>query len=320
MKRRQARLSRNECDCRKTVAPVRRRRLNRSLRETRLDSSSCNNPDCQFCEVRLYSGISKKQVNEIRGQLTYHQCGPREILFRAGDPSSDLFVIREGQVKLTRTDINGHEHLISLVGTGYYLGFDTIGNPLYSYSAETLAPTVFCRVKHSDMLRIIRQYPKVSLNVLLAVNEQLAQARSLIRVLGQKSATEKIAALLLSLLPPHFEGADDAPQALHLSRIEMAEILGITVETVSRNMAELRRKGIIDAPRGSIVIRARKRLRALAGVPLRAASSIDAGVRRAMKKSGPLYPFSYSRSRVTPSTATARITRRSGRLISIPRG
>ena len=272
MKRRQAQLSRGECGCRKGVSPVRRRRLNRPPRETKLDSRSCNNKDCRFCEARLYSGISKKQVNEIRGHLSYSQCGPRKILFRAGDPATDLFVIREGQIKLTRTDIDGHEHLISLVGAGYFLGFDTIGNPLYSYSAETLAPTVYCRVKHSDMMRIIRQYPKVSLNVLLAVNEQLAQARSLIRVLGKKSATEKVAALLLSVLPPHFKGEDDTPQALHLSRIAMAEILGITVETVSRNMAELRRQGIIDAPRGSIVIRARKRLRALAGVPLRTAS------------------------------------------------
>lgn len=311
MKRHQVQSSRDECGCRKATAAVRLRRLNRPLRETKLGSSSCNNQDCQFCEARLYSGISRKQVNEIRGRLTYHQYGPREIMFRAGDPSTDLFVIREGQVKLTRTDINGHEHLISMVGAGYFLGFDTIGNPLYNYSAETLAPTVFCRVKHSDMMRIIRQYPKVSLNVLLAVNEQLAQARNLIRVLGQKSAAEKVAALLLSLIPPPFEGQDDAAQALHLSRIEMAEILGITVETVSRNMAEFQRKGIIDAPRGSIVIHARKRLRALAGVPLRAASSTDAGVRRATNKGGSLYSFSYSRSRVTPSTATARITKRS---------
>ena len=250
-------------------------------------------------------------MNEIRGHLSYSQRDPREMLFRAGDPSTYLFVIREGQVKLTRTDINGHAHLISLVGAGYFLGFDTIGNPLYSYSAETLAPTVFCRIRHSDMLRIIKQYPKVSLNVLLAVNEQLALARNLIRVLGQKSATEKVAALLLGLIPPHFEGEDDAAQTLHLSRIEMAEILGITVETVSRNMAKFQRQGIIDAPRGSIVIRARKRLRALAGVPLRSASSIDTGARRSIKNGGSLHPFSYPRLRMTPSAATTRTIRRS---------
>ncbi|GAB4512953.1 MAG: hypothetical protein Tsb0026_17240 [Sulfuricaulis sp.] len=192
------------------------------------------------------------------------------MLFRAGDPSTQLYVIREGQVKLTRTDIDGHDHLLNLVGPGYFLGFDTIGNPSYSYNAETLTSTVLCRIKHNDIVRLLKEEPRVSLNVLLAVNEQLAHARDLIRVLGQKTAIEKVAALLLSLYPPNPEGGNGKTEALHLSRQEMAQILGLTVETVSRIMAALRRKGIINAPRGSIVVSARSRLQALAGDPMRA--------------------------------------------------
>jgi CRP/FNR family transcriptional regulator len=73
---------------------------------------------------------------------------------------------------------------------------------------------------------------------------------------------------LLSLYPPTAVGGSGKAGALHLSRQEMAEILGLTVETVSRIMAELRRKGIINAPRGRIVVSARPRLEALAGGPL----------------------------------------------------
>lgn len=229
------------------------------------DSCSSANRECQFCEAKLYAGISGKQVNEIRGHLTHCRSGARQTLFRAGRPSTDLFVIRDGQVKLTKTDIDGHEHLISLAGAGYLLGFDTIGNRRYSYNAETLTPAVFCRIKHDDMMRILAQNPKVSLNVLLAVNEQLAQARNLIRVLSQKSAHGKVAALLLSLIPLRPDVGHEKPEALHLSRNEMAEILGITVETVSRIMAQFGRDAIVKAPRGSISIRKRKRLETLAG-------------------------------------------------------
>lgn len=229
--------------------------------------------DCQYCEAKLYAGLSGKQVRELRGRLGFCHSGPREILFRAGDPSEYLYVVREGQVKLTRTDIDGHEHLLNLVGPGYFLGFDAIGNSSHSYSAETLTPTVFCRIKHDDIVWLLAEAPKVSLNILLAVNEQLAQARNMIRALGQKTAIEKVAALLLSLYPPDVAGRSDKARALHLSRQEMAEILGLTVETVSRIMAELRRQGIINAPRGRIVVSARARLQALAGEPLRASSS-----------------------------------------------
>lgn len=231
-------------------------------------TSSYKNNNCEYCEAKLYAGLSGKQVKELDGRLGLCRSGPRQILFRAGDPSKYLYVVREGQVKLTRTDIDGHEHLLNLVGPGYFLGFDAIGNPTYSYSAETLTPTVFCRIKHDDIVWLLAEAPQVALNILLAVNEQLAQARNMIRALGQKTAIEKVAALLLSLYPPDTEGGSGKAGALHLSRQEMAEILGLTVETVSRIMAELRRQGIINAPRGRIVVSARARLQALAGDPL----------------------------------------------------
>jgi len=233
--------------------------------EPGLPTSSYENNNCQYCEAKLYAGLSGKQVKELDGRLGLCRSEPRRTLFRAGDPTKYLYVVREGQVKLTRTDIDGHEHLLNLVGPGYFLGFDTIGNPTYSYSAETLTPTVFCRIKHDDIVWLLAEAPQVSLNILLAVNEQLAQARDMIRALGQKTAIEKVAALLLSLYPPSAAGGSGKARALHLSRHEMAEILGLTVETVSRIMAELRRQDIINAPRGRIVVSARARLQALAG-------------------------------------------------------
>ncbi len=233
--------------------------------EARPKTPSYNNNNCEYCETKLYAGLSDRQVKELDGRLGLCRSEPRHMLFRAGDPSKYLYVVREGQVKLTRTDIDGHEHLLNLVGPGYFLGFDDIGNSAYSYNAETLTPTVFCRIKHDDIVWLLAEAPQVSLNILLAVNEQLAQARNMIRALGQKTATEKVAALLLSLYPPSAERASGKAGALHLSRQEMAEILGLTVETVSRIMAALRRKGIINAPRGRIVVSARARLQALAG-------------------------------------------------------
>jgi CRP/FNR family transcriptional regulator len=256
-------------------------------RQTKGDFSFCQEKECHFCEAKLYSGLPKVQVRDIRALLSVCSTGPGDTLFRVGDPSTYLYVIREGQIKLTRTDVNGHECLVGLVGPGYLLGFDTIGNPLYNYSAKTLTPSVFCRIKHGHIMKVLAKNSKVSLNVLLAVNEQLSQAHNLIRVLGQKTAVEKVAALLLNLLPHSNKNkVDDAgknPQALHLSRNEMAEILGVTVETVSRIMAQFRRDAIIKAPRGSISIRKRKRLQALAGSPLQARRLSSIRARRAVK-------------------------------------
>ena len=117
------------------------------------------------------------------------------------------------------------------------------------------------------MMRVLAENPKVSLNVPQAINEQLIQARSLIRVLGQKSSMEKLGSFLL-ILAPH--ETDDAPVLpLHLSRNEIAEVLDLLrKDGLSRIMARLQRDGVIDAPRGGIYIRNRKQLQILAGSPL----------------------------------------------------
>jgi CRP/FNR family transcriptional regulator len=265
-------------------------------------ASSYNSNNCEYCEAKLYAGLSGRQVKELDGRLGLCRSEPRHTLFRAGDSSKYLYVVREGQVKLTRTDIDGREHLLNLVGPGYFLGFDTIGNSAYSYNAETLTPTVFCRIRHDDIVWLLKEAPQVSLNILLAVNEQLAQARNLIHVLGQKTAVEKVAALLLSLVPPQNHGAETP---LHLSRIDMSVLLGLTVETVSRIMAELSREGIIHAPRGRIVVRARKRLKALAGEPLGLAPSGKPSPRRRPARSRTSGPSPGLRRRIQPPAGTA---------------
>jgi len=122
--------------------------------------------------------------------LSRHISEARDVLFRSNDPAQYLYMIRSGQIKLTTSGVDGNEHIIGLVGAGYLLGFDNVGAAVHSYTAECLTPTVVCKIRHRDMMRVLAENPKVSLNVLQAINEQLVQARSLIRVLGQKSSME----------------------------------------------------------------------------------------------------------------------------------
>ena len=70
-------------------------------------TSSYNNNNCEYCEAKLYAGLSDRQVKELDGRLGLCRSEPRHMLFRAGDPSKYLYVVREGQLKLTRTDIDG---------------------------------------------------------------------------------------------------------------------------------------------------------------------------------------------------------------------
>lgn len=230
-----------------------------------MDTCNCQADSCLLCDAKLPSDLSAEQVCGIRGLLSRRSYDPREVLVRAGDPCSNIFIVRAGHLKLTIPGTDGNEQIIGLAGEGHLLGFESMDELIYPYTAETLATTVVCKIRHRDMLQVLAQNPKVSLRLLESLNGQLVQARKLIHVLGHKTAVEKVAGFLLAQIPPTaVDGHNEVPP-LTLSRAEISEMLGITVETVSRLMAEFRRMGAIDAPRGRVTILDREQLSMFAG-------------------------------------------------------
>ena len=231
-----------------------------------MESCFCQIDSCVLCDAHLQSEISSEQVCQILGLLNRHSYGPREVLFREGDPSTHLFLIREGQLKLTVSNPDGREQIIGLGVAGYVIGLDTLEDKIYTYTAETIGPVIACEVQHKNMLRILKQNPDIALRIVDILNKELAQAKTLIRVLGQKGSVERVATFILSLIPRR----GNLPRELLFPflREEMAKMVGLRVETVSRVMADLQRKNVIEAPRGCIRILDLKQLRSLAGISI----------------------------------------------------
>ena len=233
-----------------------------------MNTCVCQADDCLLCEAQLYTGLDSDQVCMIRGLLGKQTFESRQVVFRQGDASDWLYVIRSGQIKLTSCGPDGHEQIIRIGVAGHMLGFNTVDDRHHSYSAETLTPVRVCTIRHRDMLRVLEQNPRVSRRLVDLLNQELAQAHLLIRVLGQKTSAEKVALFLLSLVPEPADQARMHELPLPLSRQEIADMLGLTVETVSRLMSELKRRQIIEAPRGHLRILNLKGLRACAGTAL----------------------------------------------------
>lgn len=223
---------------------------------------ACQIDECVLCEARLYSGLSAEQVCQIRGMLGKQDYRAHAMLFREGEPCRYLYVLRSGQVKLTTALADGREQILGVRVAGQLLGFETLDDDLYPYTATALTPVDACRITHKDMLRILEQNPAVALRVIRRLNRELECAQARIRDLGLKNAHERVASFILSLAPER--GEPPAALPLVLSRQEMADLLGLTIETVSRVIAELKRGGIIQPVRGAIRILDEERLASLA--------------------------------------------------------
>jgi CRP-like cAMP-binding protein len=176
---------------------------------------------------------------------------PRTLIFREGDVATSLFQVGDGIVMLYQLLPDGRRQVVELVQKGDVFGFSA--TPVHDCSAETLLEsscTAFDRaaVERSAVLR-----ERLSASAF----SQLCGLHEHIMLLGRKSASERIASFLMRCIPGRGRGKcpgppsgdDSARVPLAMTRLEIADFLGLTIETVSRVLTRLKRRGILSVKR-----------------------------------------------------------------------
>jgi CRP/FNR family transcriptional regulator len=225
----------------------------------------CSNCDCPFQEIRALngSGLSAELECMLDDSVQRVTFRTGEILFMQGQPSSCLFAVSDGMVKICAHNADGREQIVGLSSPQSLLvGLQSMNDERYAYSAIAATNVRACKVNHRTLLERIRDKGDLAMRLIHAMNAQLAHSRALMEVLGHKCAAAKIASFIL-LMTPKSEKANGG-FALPFSRLEIASLLGLSEETVCRLMANMRREGAIHAPRGRIEIRDWDRLYAIA--------------------------------------------------------
>lgn len=217
---------------------------------------------CIMCDEKWDTEDFHLAACVIHGMIRVHTYEPGETIFRKNESSRHLYILKSGRVKLTAVIPGGRNQIVGLVTHGHLLGVDTLSDEVYTYSATATSTVTACKFKHKAMLRAIKEHPALTINLLEDLNAKLAQTRALIEAMGHRTAAEKIAACILALQPHNVFPEENS--SLKVSRLDIANMLGLTEETVCRVMARLRRMEVIEAPRGNIFIRNRERLQNIA--------------------------------------------------------
>jgi CRP/FNR family transcriptional regulator len=213
--------------------------------------------DCESCAVRdrgLCSAVSEAAAVEIRRIAHHKRALSRQVIFGGDQPPAWLAIVVSGVIKLVKTQKDGRQQIVGLRFPG-----DLIGRPYaenHPLIAEATTKLEFCCFTKATFEELMQKHPSVEAALLKRTLDDLDASREWMFVLGRKTAREKLASLLASISlrflgsAPRAEG-DDAPLRfdLPLSRNEIADFLGLTTETVSRELRALRAMGLI-ATRG----------------------------------------------------------------------
>jgi CRP-like cAMP-binding protein len=167
---------------------------------------------------------------------------PGQTIFFDGDEAKFFFEVLTGKIRCCGLTPDGRRQIYRFAGAGEMLGLG--GEDIHSYSAEAVTDVVVRRHRLVSLNTAMRKDQQLRDRVLRSLRDELAAVRTQMTLLGQMTATEKVASFLIDLS----ERAADPEGWLHLpmTRCDIADYLGLTVETVSRKINELKRLRMID--------------------------------------------------------------------------
>jgi CRP-like cAMP-binding protein len=165
---------------------------------------------------------------------------PGQTIVVEGDPIEGWFRIAGGAVRLSKSTPDGRRQVIDFLIAGECFGISSEEH--YGYTVEAIARTTLVRHSRARLEAAIEAQPELARRLFRIACADLQRARQHLLLLGRKSADEKLASFLLGLAARL--GTRDGVQ-LPMSRQDMADYVGLTIETVSRTLTRLRRQGLI---------------------------------------------------------------------------
>jgi len=240
---------------------------------------SCS--QCSLSRLCLPRGLSPEDFDKLTSLVKRERpIAKGETVFAVGQPFKSLYAIRSGSVKVFLPATDGEDQIVGFHMPGELMGFDGLGHDKHHCSAVALESTSICELPYSRLHEIAQAMPTVSDHFMALMSQEITEEHSMMLMLAKKTAEARVAIFLLNLSASfNKRGFSTRQFNLSMPRNDIANYLGLAVETVSRIMTHLQDEGILSVDRRFVNILDLPKLRALAGT--NEDGSMDAGQKTA---------------------------------------
>jgi len=176
-----------------------------------------------------------------------------QALFWEGDDAVHIFDVLEGVLRVYRIMSDGRRAIVGFIHPGDILGVSF--QDRYLFTAEAVTEVKVRRFARGRFFAMINESPALRPQLFAILCDEMSAAQDQMLLLGRKTAEERVVSFLLAI---HRKRARGAEIELPMSRQDMADYLGLTIETVSRMMTSLTRRGLIAATGGRHTVTLRK--------------------------------------------------------------
>lgn len=200
-------------------------------------------PPETFFHSKLFRGLGSNELSELANICQRRRLPAGERLIRQHSPAQHVYVMVSGIMMIERLSRSGRRQVIAFSYPGDYIGFTNTDD--YEYSVLCLREAELQTFPRHDFLQLVDKFPTLKANARQIGGNVLAQTLDQLFALGQKKAHERLCFLLAQI--SHRQcGAHRVDIELIMSRQDIADYLGLTIETVSRAFARLKSMGLIE--------------------------------------------------------------------------
>ncbi|WP_456464713.1 Crp/Fnr family transcriptional regulator [Persephonella sp.] len=208
-------------------------------------------------EIPLLEDIPPEEIKKISTYFHLKEYKKNEYIFFEGDEEPGIYIVIEGIVKLIKETADGKTVILRLVTPKEVFGWLVMGEsrPTSTYTAQALVDTKVLYISNQDFLKLLNLYPALAVKITCDASKMLLEAYDRLKSLAAEKVEGRIANLLLELSRKIGKEEDGkivirAP----ITRQDLAEMTGTTVETAIRIMSKWKKEGIVNTERGKIEI------------------------------------------------------------------
>lgn len=200
-------------------------------------------PPETFFHSKLFRGLGNEELAELTAICQRKRLSAGDKLIKQHSTAQHVYVVVSGTLMIERLSRSGRRQVIAFSYSGDYIGFTNTEE--YEYSVVALRETELQVFPRRDFLTLVDRFSTLKTNARQIGGNVLAQTLDQLFALGQKKAHERLC-FLLAQISRRQCGTQNADIELIMSRQDIADYLGLTIETVSRAFARLKAMQLIE--------------------------------------------------------------------------
>jgi CRP/FNR family transcriptional regulator len=198
--------------------------------------------------VPIFQELNQDELNHVVQLIIRKKYSKGEMIVFEDGLLDSLMIINRGQVKAFRDTQEGKEQILYIFSEGDFFGEkNLLITQKASYHVEALEETLICMIQSRDFLKLLKEYPEISLKIVEQLSHRIDRLEQMIRNMGTKNIEARVSAVLLEFAMKYGkEQSEGVLIELPLSREGIANYIGVARETVSRKLSILQEEGIIN--------------------------------------------------------------------------